>query len=405
MTDHAWQRPGLLWDVYFGMVLAATLIIVQLQDHATGTERLTATVLLAAMAPWYVFVGRPMVGRPDDSRRGTLYVLGLLPLLGFAQANVPAGSFVLFGLPAQCFMLLSVRRAMLAMLGLYLVPAFLVIGDRYHGHPKSIAVAALLVLVGFTFATAFGAWIDRIIRQSSERAVLIEQLEATRAELAEAHRLQGTLAERQRLAGEIHDTLAQGFTSILMLLQAADPHVTEEPARRSLELAGRTARENLAEARALIAALSPAALGSAPLADALRRLSGQLGEEMDVAVTYETGGVPRVLPAGIEVVLLRAAQEALANIRKHAGATSASVRLEYGSAAVRLEVCDDGVGFEPRSPHNGHFGLRNIRDRVTQAGGRATIDTAPGQGTVLTLDLPTTPATPPALSTPSTPPP
>jgi signal transduction histidine kinase len=388
MTDHAWQRRSRLWDLYFGMVLAATLVIVQLEDPSTAHERLIATACLVATGPWYVLVGRPALGQPDNSPRGTLYVLGLIPMVGIAQANMGSSSLMLFTLTAQCFMLLSVRRAMFAVLGLNLVPLFSIVVGPLSGRPKAIAVAVLVVLIGMAFAGVFGVWIDRIIKQSRDRADLIDALNTTRAELAESHRREGMLAERQRLAGEIHDTLAQGFTSILMLLQSAEPHVTEEAVRRPLELATRTARENLAEARALVAALPPAALDSAPLADALQRAAAQLGEELDVLVSYETRGEFRALAAATEVVLLRAAQEALANIRKHAAARSASVRLEYDAEAVRLEVRDDGVGFEPGTSKDGHFGLRGMRERVTQAGGRLTVDSAPGEGTGLTVELP-----------------
>jgi signal transduction histidine kinase len=389
MTDHAWQRGRLLWDVYFGFVFAATLVIVQLEEHSTARERLIGTACLVAMAPWFILVGRPVLGQPKNDSRGVLYVLGLIPLLGIAQVQVGTSSFILFSLTAQCFMLLSVGRAVLVVLGFNVVPLFSIVTGWISGDPKASTATLLFILIGIAFSVTFGFWIERIIIQSRNRADLIQQLETTRAELAEAHRREGTLSERQRMAGEIHDTLAQGFTSILMLLQAADPHVTLEAARRPLELAIRTARENLAEARALVAALPPAALDNAPLPDALRRLAGQLGEELGVPVTYETRGELRTLPAGIEVVLLRATQEACANVRKHAAARSASVRLEYSAQAVRLEVSDDGVGFEPHATKDGHFGLHGIRDRATQVGGRATINSAPGEGSTLTIELPT----------------
>ena len=121
----------------------------------------------------------------------------------------------------------------------------------------------------------------------------------------------GALAERERLAGEIHDTLAQGFTSIIMLLQAA---------RGTADRAGqyRTARENLAEARTLITALRPAPLSGATLEEALGRITAQFGEELAVSTTFEVRGDSRTTSTKVEVVLLRAAQEALANVRKHA---------------------------------------------------------------------------------------
>ncbi len=199
------------------------------------------------------------------------------------------------------------------------------------------------------FSVLFGLWIDRIIDQSKERRELIGQLQATREELGAAHREAGVMAERERMAAEIHDTLAQGFTSILMLLQAAEPRIGTDPAeaRRQVGLAARTARENLAEARALVAAVPPAALGDASLDEAIRRLGDRLGEELDLDAECVVSGEPRRLDARSEVVLLRAAQEGLANVRKHAKASRVRVELAYGAAAVCLEIRDDGAGFDP----------------------------------------------------------
>jgi signal transduction histidine kinase len=173
-----------------------------------------------------------------------------------------------------------------------------------------------------------------------------------------------------------------------MLLQAADSQLDLDPARarRQLVLATGTARENLAEARALVAALPPAGLESSSLDEALRRLVDRLGEELGLGVEYATSGRPRHLAAGAEVVLLRAAQEATANIRKHAEASRVSLRLSYGDDTATLEVRDDGRGFDPRDARG--FGLKGMRDRVTQVGGRLTVDSAPGTGTVLTVEVP-----------------
>jgi signal transduction histidine kinase len=187
--------------------------------------------------------------------------------------------------------------------------------------------------------------------------VLIEQLESTRAELAVAHHEAGVLAERHRLAGEIHDTLAQGFTSIVTLLQAAEaglePESREGPespaaktARRHVDMALATARENLAEARTLVTALTPAALESGTLGDTVHRVTDTTGAEAGIRAQSEVTGTARRLPTRTEVVLLRVCQEALANVRKHAGARQVSVRLCYAEERVRLTVADDGGGTE-----------------------------------------------------------
>ncbi|GAA2110906.1 sensor histidine kinase [Actinomadura alba] len=385
--EHAWQRGGPApRDGYFALVLIATIVIVELQD-GPAIDRLIAGALLVLLAPAYLVAGRRGLAGERPSRAGVWYVGVAAALFAASAALEQTSWFMQFALLPHIFMLLPVRAAVSVVVMMNLAPGLWLLSDQRPG--TGVTLIAITAIVT-TSSVAYGAWVDRIIAQSRERAELIEQLEATRTELATAHHRAGVLAERQRLSSEIHDTLAQGFTSILMLLQAAEPHAGEG-ARRPLELAERTARENLAEARALTAALAPPSLGSAPLAEAVRRLTERLGEEIDGTTSYETLGEPRTLPPAAEVVLLRTAQEALANVRKHAGARDVAVRVSYGDGVVRLEVCDDGAGFDESavdSGPGGHWGLRGMRERVGQIGGTMIIDSSPGHGTTLTIEVP-----------------
>ena len=197
------------------------------------------------------------------------------------------------------------------------------------------------------------------------------------------------LAERQRLSGEIHDTVAQGFTSIIMLLQAADADVGREPAaaREHLALALQTARENLAEARALVAALAPAGLEPGALDGALRRLTDAVPGHLGPPASFEVTGPAVPLPRAAEVMLLRVGQEALANVRQHARARQVQVRLRYGEGQVGLEVTDDGVGFDPGQPGGG-YGLPGMRARAGEAGGRLEVRSSPGCGTTVRVVVP-----------------
>ena len=230
--------------------------------------------------------------------------------------------------------------------------------------------------ISLGFAVLFGFWMFRIIVQSVDRRTVIAELEATREELAAVSHRAGVLAERERLAREIHDTLAQGFTSVVVLLELAESEVDTDPtaARQRLATARETARENLAEARALVAALTPVDLQAAPLPDALGRLVDRFGTETGLPARLTVTGEPRALPANTEVVLLRAAQEALANVRKHAGAGAGrDLRLD---GAV-LAVADDGAGFDPAAPTGG-YGLAGMRRRVEEVGGTVSIASGPG---------------------------
>ncbi|MEV0843799.1 sensor histidine kinase [Actinocatenispora sera] len=346
-----------------------------------GAGRTVALTLLVVLAGWYGLVGRRAVRSRPVSARTACYQLVALALLITAQAASLSSSFLLFALIPQVFMLLPLRWAVLATLAGNVVPVATLTGE--HTYPGLAATGVAVVVL--VFAGYFGWWIQRIIQQSRERADLLAQLADARAELAAAEREAGALAERQRLSAEIHDTLAQGFTSILMLLQAAEAAPPEQ-AKVHLDRAARAARENLAEARALVGAQPPTNLTGASLPDALRRLASRLGEETGIDAGWELVGEPRPLPAGTEVVVLRCAQESLTNVRRHARAATASLRLRYLPDSVRLTVVDDGVGFEPADAAG--FGLHGMRERLAQVGGRLSISSTAGRGTRLTVDVP-----------------
>jgi signal transduction histidine kinase len=339
-----------------------------------------AMAALAAMAPWYAVLARS-VTRGAAQARTAWYVLGLAALLAVAQAVSPPSSFVLFALCPHVFILLRARWAITAVAVFNLVPVV-----RLAGHPGLAFGAAVIAAVVVVFAATFGRWINRIIEQSTERARLIAVLAAAQDDLARAERDAGVLAERQRLTAEIHDTLAQGFTSIVMLLQAADAAETLDQARPYLGQASRTARENLAEARALIATLPPAALDESSLPEAVRRLAGRLAEETGITAECAVTGTVRPLSAATEAVVLRCAQEALANVRKHAVAATVTLGLDYQPGKVLLRVRDDGTGFDP-ARGRGH-GLASMRSRVAGTGGTLDVSSAPSVGTTVTVEVP-----------------
>lgn len=393
MSGDTWEDGSPFWHAYYGVSLAVTIGIVLASTGAPMRERGIATAALLAMACWYAAVGRRVTSDPDVGvRRENVYLAVLLALFVLADSQTGASAFILIGLCPQCFFAAtSFRRAAAFVVAFNLVSpvvaAFTVTGHSRGGLlPELTGVAAL----GIAFSLVFGSWVNSIIDQSRERAALIEQLKSAQAELAAANREAGVLAERQRLASEIHDTIAQGFTSIVMLIQAAEPEIGRDTAaaRRYLDMAVATSRENLAEARALVAALTPAHLESGSLGDALRRLTERTEAEHSLPATFEVTGQARPLPAAIEVILLRVCQEALANVRKHACAQRAWVRLGYGEQTVDLEVADDGGGFDPAQV-NGGYGLRGMRGRVGAGGGTLVVRSAPGEGTSLRVQVPT----------------
>ena len=370
----AWETGDLRWDAFYLLVFGAVLAIVLIDTPGSAVAAGAAT---AALVPWYLLVGRPLwTGGRGGTARAAIYVTGLFVLFGIAQSQNSNAWFLSLAIAPQFFSFVSTRLAMGLAVALNFMAAALLVA-RYPT-TGTAAVAFTVAAAGGGFAVFYGHWVSRIIEQSAERAEIIDQLEATRAELDAAQHEAGRMAERQRLATDIHDTLAQGLTSILMLIQAAQADLdgSHPRAGQHLDLAARTARENLAETRILVEDLAPAQLDGGTLPDALRRLSQAPG----VDASFGLSGAPRPLPMATEVVLLRVCQEALVNVRKHAGARSAAVRLDYDPGAIRLEVSDDGAGFDP-ARINGGYGLRGMRTRVAEAGGTLTVRSAPGAGT------------------------
>jgi signal transduction histidine kinase len=374
------------WDAYYAVVFAASAAIVQ-AGPITAPGRIIASAALAAMVPWYVWVGRPLTQLEEATRRGLVYLAGVVILFAVAQSQNPNAWFLAFALCPQFFHVTTARRAAVFVVILNVTAGLLLVwrDPRLSG----VLTAVAWVIFAVAFSQVYSRWMIRVIQQSLERAALITQLESTRAELAAAHHEAGVLAERHRLAGEIHDTLAQGFASIVTLLQASlragGPRT--EDVRRHLEMALATARENLAVARTLVTALSPAELESSTLAEALRRVADATAAAADIEVAAGATGTARRLPMGTEVVLLRVCQEALANVRKHAGARQVSVRLCYADGVVRLTVADDGGGFDIDLV-NGGYGLHGMRERVRQVGGTIQVRSAVGAGTEISVEVP-----------------
>jgi len=264
---------------------------------------------------------------------------------------------------------------------------------------RSVTLSGELFLIGAVvigWAALLALWMRTIMRESRERKKLIEQLEAAQKELAAAERQAGILQERQRMAQEIHDTLAQGFTSIVMQLEAADQALPDDMngVRRHLRTASDTARANLAEARRLVMALQPEQLETSTLPDALNREAARWEQSTGINTEFSVTGDPIALHPEIEVTLLRAMQEGLTNIRKYAQAGEVVVTLSYMDEQVALDVQDDGEGFDPQAVRNspgqaeGGFGLRTMRQRAENIGGSVIVESSSGEGTTLVVQLP-----------------
>ena len=210
-------------------------------------------------------------------------------------------------------------------------------------------------------------------------------MQRTQAELADAHQRQGATEERERIAREIHDTLAQGFISIIVLAEAARAGLDRGHSARQLKSIEATARENLAEARALV---TSAQGGDRPmigsLAATLQRVSDRFTEDTGLRVQTELSEID--CDQSRRIALLRCTQESLANIGKHAHASTVGVVLARQPYGIELEITDDGIGFDIGGQTG--FGLDGMRKRLAELGGVLTLTSSPGDGTRVLAALP-----------------
>jgi signal transduction histidine kinase len=252
--------------------------------------------------------------------------------------------------------------------------------------PSWIAAVPVAMFLG---SAAIAGLLTHERKLAEEQADLIGRLQATQAELAVSERTRGALEERARMSGEIHDTLAQGLTSIVLLCRTARrqaPDITELSDIES------EAQANLETARRLVAATGPVELASVSLPAAIERaVSATVDGGADWR--FELVGEPRPLPGDTKITMLRAALEAVTNAATHADATTISVVVSYGADTIDLEVLDDGIGFThgeiaDRGTLTGGQGLRLLAERAAILGGRVDVERARPTGTRVSLTLP-----------------
>ncbi|MDP8968999.1 MAG: sensor histidine kinase [Actinomycetota bacterium] len=397
-------RGGNRWMVASHVLFYGTLLLGTVSAlPSAATPAVTATLVLLAGWYWYWMVLHPdrLLARPAvalyflvsaalwwvllavDRSYGVLSITALVQLFGFLTwraALAAAGLVGVIVLAGQ-----GVSGSVIGGGGL----AWRGVG---WGEVADVALSVTLMTLCF-------AYVRTVLRQSEGRRRMLEELQATRDELAVAERRAGALQERQRLAGDIHDTLTQGLASIVMLLEAARawPDPGSPTAAEHVDQALDSARQSLQEVRRLVWDLRPEALERGSLAETLHRLCAQLTDQTQVAAQTVVTGQVRRLPTEVEVTLLRAAQETLANVRRHGAARQVTVTLSYMDHQAVLDIRDDGMGFDPAalaespSPRGG-LGLVAMRERVEAMEGTLTVDSAPGQGTTVVVVLPVQPA-------------
>ncbi|QAY64943.1 sensor histidine kinase [Xylanimonas allomyrinae] len=383
----AWDRIVLWWDVAAYAVLALTVLSLLLAG-SRGRALAVQLVCVAVIALAYALVGA-RAARTRDRARALAYLAVVVVATTGAVTQGDVAVSLLFMAFAHAWMLTDSLRDGIVVVTALVVGTTLGIWGSAGWEDAALAQAAPQMGVTFVFVVALGLWVAFTMRQSEENARLVDRLRAAQAELAATQHAAGVVAERERLAREIHDTLAQGFTSVVMQAQAAGAALDrgdDGSVRERLATMETTARDNLAEARGLVAAFAPVPLQGATLTDALRRLAGRWAAETGARATVSADDVGALEPAE-EVVLLRAAQEALANVRRHAGAASVRVTLRGGGGRpVELDVIDDGRGIDDDVAEG--FGLRGMRERVTAGGGSLDVGPREDGGTAVHVRLP-----------------
>lgn len=216
------------------------------------------------------------------------------------------------------------------------------------------------------------------------------KLRRKRKQRSQRRAFEAVLAERGRFAREIHDSLAQGLTSVSMQLECVRSQLSESPLRAAehLETARELVRDSMREARRTIWNLRPLALGEADLATALQKYAFELTRDPGISNRQQIEGTPRPLPSEHENALLRIGQEALTNAARHSSAKRIEVRLRFGEGWVTLQVKDDGKGFIVADRAGKGYGLTGMHERVEALNGSLSIDSRIGEGTEVSVTLP-----------------
>lgn len=393
-SPDVWERTQWIWSGVFLVSVAVSLLFALQSEEMTAVQKQTAVILSLILAIWHVGGMMALYRRPDF-RSHTVYTVAYMLvtiLLWFLLVRLnPAFFIILFGLFSNIFWVLPLRWAIATVVLLMLLTVY----QQTIGVNQDLSIEILVIFVGMTTGgIVLGIWIHAIISQSEERKVLIQQLETTQSELAEVEREAGVLQERQRLAREIHDTLAQGFISIVTHLEAAEQALAGSDTavtQKHIGTAKTTARDSLKQARRVVDDLRPEPLEQATLPEAITHVAAQWQEKCGITAVTHITGTPCPLHPDAEVTLLRAVQEALANVCQHAQASQVQITLSYMGDTVILDVQDDGVGMNGSTAVTGEhssYGLTAMRERVNQLGGHLLIESERGEGTTLVVDIP-----------------
>ncbi|BDZ39814.1 histidine kinase [Microbacterium suwonense] len=384
-------------------VIAAVLTAIGVvRAVGDGTPIAAAVVAGLAILAWHT-AGTLLPSRTGSRRVVVWWLLGFAVIWGAAVAVSSEFVWIAFLLWLLAGHLLPVPWGLLFS---GLVLAVVVVAPILH-HGSTSYANVFGPLIGGIFAFGISRGYLQLLRDAAERERLVDSLTSAQQEMAElqdelalAQRESGAIAERTRISRDIHDTVAQGLSSIRLLAHAGAGRSTDPEAARALSQVEVLAGDSLADVRRIVAALAPSELEEDVLAAALRRMLDRARDEAGLQVELHVDDTLPLLPTEVEVALLRTAQSALANVRLHADAGRVVMSLidddstDAEGRTVRLDIIDDGAGFDvPAWEHaaetgSSSYGLRFMRSRLRELGGGLDIESAPGEGTAISVHLP-----------------
>ena len=382
-NSEVWEQWDWVWHFSAYGLLILNIIFVYNSDSRIINFSFFL-VLSALLGLWYIpFVNISTLRIWENPRRGTLY---LVPgwAIWAGLISLTADSLLLMGIFFPLvFSRFPIRWAtgitVFQTLGLYFL--YIMVYPTENWFLILVIILSLLII-----STIMGAFISAIIKQSTDRLRLIDELTRSRANLMRVEREAGRLNERQRLARDIHDTLAQHFTSIIMHLAVAK-HSNFATVQTQVQQAEESARDGLDEIRRIVWDMQPEQIEKAPFIEAVEQLAARWSAENSVQVKMNVTGTPHPLASSAETTLLRILQEAMHNISKHAQAKKVNITFSYMEDLFVMDIADDGLGFEPSKIGNG-FGMKTMRGRAEELSGTLTIESEQGVGTAIAVSIP-----------------
>ncbi|POX67641.1 sensor histidine kinase [Microbacterium sp. Ru50] len=379
-------------DVAVGVVLALGVGILAAAGEAERLPWAVAGLVLLLAA---YLIARPSAGAEDPRRFAVFLAIVTVSIAAMTFGEVSLATMQVIVYPLV-WIFAPLRRD--GVVGSLSVGAGMLVGyaGGFGFAPDALLEAAAVAVLSVAFSIAMGWWISAIAAYGTERARLLDELSRAQQQVEALSRDKGAADEREHLAREIHDTLAQTLAGIVMLAEQAGRRSRAgdvDGAAAAVERLEVAARDALGEARAIVARTA-AVPGDPVLGAAVERLAERFRADtgLEISVVDTASGVDRET----QVVVLRCLQEALSNVRKHAGAARVTVTLAgEDDGTLRLVVEDDGRGFDVSSPRTG-YGLDGMSDRVALAGGTVEVTAVPGAGTTLSVRLPA-----PAAAVPS----